>query len=222
MIYAKKLSEFKEITHGFTTREEKDYQIWLTQNSAVAKNCVRANQVHGNDIKQVKNGDKNKIIKKTDGLITKNKNIFLGIKTADCLPILFYEPEAKIVAAVHAGWRGTSQEIAGKMVDKILEMGGIGENIICVIGPHICEKCYDVLEDRAKLFDKSVVNKLGGKFYLDLGLINIKQLLEQGILEKNIELMPYCTFHQNEMFFSYRKNKDKNYGEMLAFIGMIN
>lgn len=211
MIYSKKLSKFKEIVHGFTTRKD-------PASLKLRGDLVLANQVHKNNIEAVGIKDKGGMIVKTDGLISKEKGIFLGIRTADCCPILFYEPVAKIIGAVHAGWKGTSLEIAGKMIKEIGGMGGIKEKIICVIGPHICKKCYDIPKERQNFFEAKYLKDN----YLDLTAVNFDQLLKEGIRKENMEIMPYCTYHQNEQFFSYRKNqKDDDYGEMLAYIGFI-
>lgn len=236
MIHAKKLLKFNEIVHGFTTRKEGDFSLFslgqdkqsFSSNNAVAllveklclfcqQDLVLANQVHKDNIEVVGIKDKGAIIAKTDGLITKDKGVILGIRTADCCPIIFYEPVAKILGAVHAGWKGTSLEIAGKMIRKIGEMGGMREKIICVIGPHICKKCYDIPKERHNFFEAKYL-KDG---YLDLTTVNLDQLLKEGIRKENIEILPYCTYHQNEQFFSYRKNqKSEDYGEMLAYIGL--
>ena len=220
MIYSKKLSKFKEIVHGFTTRNEGN--LGLGNLGALGfldrKNLVLVNQVHKNNIEIVGVKDKGGLIVKTDGLITKDKGVVLGIRTADCVPILFYEPVAKILGAVHAGWRGSLLGISGKMVGKIGKMGGNREKIVCVVGPHICSKCYNIPKERQKFFEAKYL-KDG---CLDLTTINLDQLLREGIRKENMESLPYCTYHQNEQFFSYRKNqKSQDYGEMLAYIGFI-
>ena len=209
MIYSEKLLKFKEIIHGFTTRKD--------PTSSELGDLVLANQVHKNNIEVVGIKDKGGIIVKTDGLISKEKGIFLGIRTADCCPILFYEPAAKIIGAVHAGWKGSRLKITERLIRQICQIGGISKNIICVIGPHICSKCYEIPKERQKLFEEKYVKNN----CLDLTAVNFDQLLSEGVRKENIEIMPNCTFHQNEQFFSFRKNqKDKDYGEMLAYIGL--
>lgn len=235
MMQSKKLSRFKEIVHGFTTRDEGDFRTIknrenssIIQNDSLAKigltkqNLVLGNQIHSDHCFGAKRSDGGKMIKATDGLMTKENKLVLGICTADCCPILFYEPKARIAAAVHAGWRGTLLGIAGKMVREIGEMGGIRGKIICVIGPHICNKCYDIPQERAKLFSEKAIKRRGREFYLDLTLTNMEQLIKFGINKQNIEVLPFCTVCQNRQFFSYRKNQGReNYGEMLAYIGLI-
>lgn len=221
MILSQKLAKYKNITHGFTTKEDGDFRlISLGQRNAAALFCqqdlILGNQVHKDNIETVGIQDKNGLIVKTDGLLTTDKGITLGIRTADCVPILFYEPEAKIIGAAHAGWRGSLLGIAGKTVREIGKIGGDKGKIICVIGPHICEKCYSVTEERAKLFEKKYIND----GCLNLTAVNFDQLLGEGVRYENIEVLPYCTFHQNENFYSYRKN-GKNSGQMISQIGKI-
>ena len=210
MILSQKLAKYKEIKHGFTTKDDS-----TSLKLRGARNLVLANQVHKDNIETVGIQDKNGLIVKTDGLITKDRGIVLGIRTADCVPILFYEPEAKIVAGIHAGWRGSVLGIAGKMIRQICQIGGISQNIICAIGPHICEKCYEVPKEREKLFQK----KYTQHGFLDLTAINIDQVLKEGVKDENIEVLPYCTFHQNELFYSYRKS-GKECGQNISFLGL--
>lgn len=218
MIYSKLLSKHPEVFHGFTTKNF---------NRSI-KNLVLAEQIHKDKIYQVKNKDRNKIIKGVDGLLTKKKGINLGIHTADCLPILFYEPKAKIVAAVHAGWKGTLLVISSKMVKKIESLGGKAKNIIAVTGPHIRMCCYDVPKERACLFeekfgkDPRIISTIEGKPHLDLGYVNFLQLLKTGLKKDNLEVLPSCTFC-NRQFFSFRRSKKEgdSYGEMLSIIGLL-
>lgn len=207
MIFSKKLKKFKEIAHGFMTREE--------ENLTLEGNLIFGNQVHKDHLEVVTIEDKGAIIIKTDGLMTKDKGIVLGIKTADCVPILFYEPEEKIIGAVHAGWKGSLLGISGKMIRQICVNGGNSKKIICVLGPHICQKCYTVPRERARLFEKKYLKNE----CLDLTAINIDQFLREGVRRENIEVLPFCTFHQNDRFFSYRK-EGKDCGSMINFIGL--
>lgn len=240
MLYSKKLSQFKNLIHGFTTRGDGDFREGrdltktareISQSQAIARLCVAGyggngklilpEQVHGDKIAIVDKKNKKKIIKGVDGLITKEKGIVLGITTADCLPILFYEPERKIAAAVHAGWKGSLKRISQKAAQTITRLGGNIDKIIVVIGPHIKSCCYDIDEKRANSFKKEfgseVRIKRNDNFFLDLTKVNLIQLLESGVKEENIEILPYCTYCHSDVFFSFRKSKDCH-GEMLSFI----
>lgn len=240
MIYSRKLSQFKELIHGFTTKIEGDFSVKkFGQKMARAKFCpeeermVLLEQVHSNKVKLVTDlQSEDKITKFSgfDGLITQKKDITIGVRTADCVPILYYEPVIKIIGAVHAGWQGTLLRIAQKMVQEINKLGGNSNNIVAAIGPHIGLCCYNISSERAKLFKREFGEDARGvsDFYdgphLDLGFINILQLKEVGILNDNIDAPIYCTSCNRERFFSYRRsNKEGDkFGEMLAMIGMTN
>lgn len=232
MLHSKKLSRFKNLIHGFTTKEEGDYKKarkasrnsqQICQTICEAKDLVLPEQVHGDRIAIVDKENKEKVVKGADGLITKEKDIILGVTTADCLPLLFYEPKKKIIANVHAGWRGTFKRVCQKAAEKIKDLGGDLSEVLVAVGPHIKKCCYDVDKRRKlmfrKKFGKEVVVRKNDKFFLDLTKANFSQLLETGVKEKNIEILPFCTYCHHQRFFSYRKNKGNN-GEMLSFISM--
>lgn len=192
------------------------------------KNLVLAQQIHGHKIKIVGVNDESKTILGVDGLITKEPGVILGVKTADCLPILFYEPMAKIIGACHTGWCGILNKLPQKMVDLMILEGVQPENILAEIGPHICWKCYEIKKDRAQNFEKEfgqlpeMLNNKNDKIYLDLVVPAIFQLTNSGVLRKNILLSKDCTSCLNDKYFSYRKDNKNNYGEMLSVISLIN
>lgn len=210
MIYSKLLSR-QGLNHGFTTKKEKASQ---------PDSLVLAQQIHGDKIRLVDVRQRGKRIKGVDGLITKTRGLKIGVRTADCVPLLFYEPVKKIAGAIHAGWRGTQSQISAKMIKKIKKMGGLPEKVFVVMGPHICSACYTVPPSRAKQFSHTVVWQKEGRFHLDLARGNFEQLVEAGVRKENIEVLPYCTACQSNLFFSFRKNKGKEDGEMLAVIGL--
>lgn len=239
MIYSKKLSEFKEIVHGFTTREDGDFRLKnLGQINTAVLNCLKTKklvlmkQEHTDKIKIVRSANLKKemtVFEGFDGLVTPQNNFVLGVRTADCCPILFYEPVAKIVGAAHAGWRGTSMEISKKMVEEIKSLGGQAENLIAVIGPHIGMCCHDINKERAILFEEKfgkdilLISGIEKKPHLDLAYVNFKQLIQAGLKKENIEVPLFCTSCQKDLFFSFRRSRRENdeYGEMLSFIGFI-
>jgi YfiH family protein len=163
-----------------------------------------------------------------DGLITKKRGLFLGVRTADCLPILFFEPNVGIIGAVHAGWRGTLKNIAGRTVEAISREGGDIDYLLVYIGPHIKVCCYDPPLGRLQLFQKKfgekrpIFKKVKKKIYLDLTYANFYQLLKSGVKWENIEVSDFCTSCRTDLFFSFRKDKKKDYGEMLTIIGLKN
>ena len=196
----------------------KEYGLKLDQ-------LVVMNQVHGVNVGVVTVNSGNTIISQTDALMTKAKNLFLSVNTADCVPFFFYDPVKKNVATAHAGWKGTLGKIAEHVVKKLQALGSDPQNIYVAIGPHIGGCCYDVSLERAELFRQqfhgtSVAFFSENKWYLDLGLANKIQLKESGVLPEHIDTPITCTSCQNDVFFSYRKENKNTYGEMLGIIGV--
>lgn len=146
----------------------------------------------------------------TDGLILTQHNLAIYLNFADCTPLIFYDEKQNIGAICHAGWRGTAQKIAQITAKKLIdEYGSNPKNISVLIGPAICEHCYEVGED---VYNKlqSTFNPLPhslpageGSIHANLKEINRKQLAHIGI--EKIDICPYCTCCDNEYFFSYRK-----------------
>ena len=190
-------------------------------------NLVLAQQIHGNRIRIVGTKEKGLTISGTDGLITQIPGVILGIHTADCLPVLFYEPVAKVIGACHAGWKGALTKLPQKMVDRLILTGAHPENIIVAIGPHICRKCYEVKPDMVQKFVKEfgqlsgMLVKKNDKIYLDLAVPVIFQLTNSGIQKQNILMSEDCTSCNNDQYFSYRKDTKDSYGEMLSVISLI-
>jgi len=182
-----------------------------------------------NRVKVVSNADREKTIKEIDGLITADRNLFLTITVADCLPIFIYEPEKEIIGLIHAGWRNLAGNILREAVEKIKT-----NNLLFGIGPGIGQCHFEVKEDviaKFKPYLKDTLLKRNGKSFLDLkGLAKI-QLLNLGIKEENIEISPECTFCLKDKYFSFRRDvsprqkfgsgdKPKNAKAMMAVIGM--
>lgn len=203
------------------------------------KKFVSMRQRHSLNIEEVFNIQGGTLIEDSDGLITKDRLFFLGVKAADCVPLFFYDPIQKIVAVAHAGWRVTLGKIVVEIIKKMQKSGSDPKNIYVAIGPHIGGCCYDVPEERALLFMKLysssepalagesrssrlVVARSNNKWYLDLGFINRLQLLNSGIPLEHIDSPIICTSCQNDTYFSYRKEGPDNFGEMLGIIGVRN
>ncbi len=138
----------------------------------------------------------------TDGLIITKSRQKIRLKFADCTPLLFYNPRTNTGAISHAGWRGTAQKIGVKTIEK---MGGQAKDTIVVIGPAISLCCYEVSDDvKTKLLQtvKDTAN-LYNNCNVDLKAINARQLQEVGV--EKIDICPYCTSCNNDLFYSYRK-----------------
>jgi YfiH family protein len=148
----------------------------------------------------------------------------LNILTADCVPILLYDTKKEVVAAIHAGWRGTHMHIVTKTVQKMIDtFNSNPKDIIAGIAPSIGRCCYEVGEDVAEHFfdmPQSFTRK-DEKYMLDLPLINKEQLLIAGLKEESIEMSHICTSCNVERFFSYRKEQGCS-GRFMSTIGLKN
>lgn len=189
---------------------------YFLKNNIVPQKVVSAEIVHGNKVIVVSEKDGGKIISGADGLISQNKDVFLSITSADCLPIFLFELKGEIIGMVHAGWRSLArlesarqaENILANAVEKIKKLGGIPENILVGIGPAICQKHYGVGPEVAEKFAKypEAIKKESKKIFLDLKKIAQLQLLGLGIRKENIEISPECTFELPEKYFSARRD----------------
>jgi hypothetical protein len=146
----------------------------------------------------------------TDALILTDNKFGIFLNFADCTPVILYDKKQNIGAIAHAGWRGTVQKIATKTVQKmVIKFNSQVEDIQAVIGPAIGFCCYNVGEEVYEKLSQTVKNFnnlseiRNGNIYVDLKNINKRQLEELGL--KEIDVCPYCTVHNNDIFYSYRK-----------------
>jgi YfiH family protein len=173
-------------------------------------------QTHSDHIEVV---DKRNGYPDTDGLIVTKQNIMIYLRFADCTPLIFYDPINKIGAVSHAGWRGTAAKIGVKTIKKMGEIfGSKAKDIVALIGPAISVCCYEVSDDvREKLI--STVNNIDGLILgknVDLKQINARQLQEAGV--EKIDICPYCTSCNNDLFYSYRKEnstKERHFAALM-------
>jgi len=175
-------------------------------------NFVVANQTHSNNIQIIKDNlskgwsDEKSAIKDCDGLITNLENLGLCILSADCVPILIYDKANRVISAIHAGWRGTKDNIVKNAISQmIMNFNSKIESIEVFIAPSIRDCCYEVDLEVAKFFD--TYTQKSGKYMLDLANINASKLIDMGIKSSNIKISPICTSCSSDKFFSYRKER---------------
>jgi YfiH family protein len=191
-------------------------------------NFVGANQTHSANIHIIKahqNLGWNSLedaIQNCDALITNKPNIMLTILTADCVPILLLDPIQNVIAVVHAGWKGTKDQILTKTIQRMEEeFSSKAQDIIAGIGPSIGKCCYEVDWNVAQHFSDipNSYTQTGNKYMLDLPFVNQQQLLTAGLQEENIEMSGVCTSCENESYFSYRKEGGCS-GRFMSLIGL--
>lgn len=217
-----KSSVLNGLQHFFTTREsviktkEPDFEETAKENKKdickflgiEEENLIHPSQTHTSNVEIARCGVSS--YPDTDGLILANDNQAVYLNFADCTPVIIYDSVNKIAAVSHAGWRGTAGNIASKTVQKMKdEFGANPGNLKAAIGPAISFCCYNVGEDVYRQLAQTVRDFSGlseirqGNIYVDLKGINKRQLEEAGV--KEIDVCPYCTVCNNELFFSYRK-----------------
>ena len=210
-IYGKKVlrSDFlNDINAFFTTREGFDFE------KLNSRRVLSPIQTHSDNVAFV---DSRTEYPNTDGLILTNFEDTIFLRFADCTPLIFYDKKQKIVAVSHAGWRGTAQKIGVKTIQK---MKSKPSDIIAVIGPAISICCYEVSEEVKDTLLATVkqTDKLYENRNVDLKKINAQQLKEFGV--KEIDICPYCTSCDNDLFYSYRKENGTKERHM-AVVGLI-
>ena len=200
---------------------------------------ISADQIHSANVRKVAEKDKGEgyyfsSTESCDGYVTDKEGITLGVKTADCVPILLYysdkDKSRSVISAIHAGWRGTHKNIVSVAVSKMIEIGAKADKIKVAIGPSIKSCCYEVSaefyqafcdslgEDNAKRFIKPKIKK-DGHYIADLSGINCYQLEMCGIEPKNIDVADVCTFCCKDEFYSHRRLGNER-GTMLSAISL--
>jgi YfiH family protein len=155
----------------------------------------------------------------SDAMITDKNGIILCVKIADCAAILVYNPINQVIAAIHSGWRGTQQSITAKTINRMSGLFGSNpEHLLIYISPAALGKNYEVGEEVAKLFPRTITPTGNGKYLFDNTKEILLQLQEIGVPIKNIEISGICSI-ENKNFHSYRRDKERS-GRMCAFIGM--
>ena len=175
---------------------------------------VIPHQTHSDHVKVVDTIQVNTELEGVDALVTDIPGYCLCVSTADCVPVLLYDTRKKVVAAIHAGWKGTVKHIVSNVMDHLNKMFGTqGEDVIACIGPSISlesfevgDEVYDAFEESG--FDMSLISmkkKETGKYHIDLWEANRIELLNAGVPAEQIEVAGICTYIHHDEFFSARR-----------------
>ena len=252
MFFSKKLQKFKKLKHCFFSRK-----IGFSKGNYESLNCglgsgdkkmnvlrnlefvskkigcekellITLNQTHSNKVVFLKNKDyvENKFL--GDAIVTKLKNIGISILTADCAPILLYDPKKEIIGCIHSGWKGALNGVIKNTIKKFDELNSNTNDLIAVVGPCIKKENYEVKNDFYQKFIfqnvkyEQFFNKINNnKYIFDLRNFINKEISNLNI--KNIENIEMDTFSEKEFFYSYRRsqnNKDTDYGRCISVILM--
>ncbi len=198
-----------------------------------AKDVVCSHQTHTTNVLRVTKEDAGKgVVRKRDyenidGLITDEKNLVLCTMYADCVPLYFVDAKNNAIGLSHSGWKGTKERMGKVTLERMKEeFGTEPKDVYVVIGPSICQDCYEVSEDVILEFKKNFSDnemkqicyaKGNHKYQLDLWKANELVLLEAGILREHLEITNLCTHCNSELLFSHRKMGDMR-GNLGAFL----
>ena len=253
MIKSQKLSSFTKIKHGFFNKKggvskgiykslncgigSKDKMINVERNLKIVKNKINLKSKKIFLVKQIHSAKfvflnyKSNIKTRSivgDAIVSEIKGIPIAILTADCVPVLIYDKQKEMIAAIHAGWRGAYKGIVQKVIQFMIKKGCEPKNMIAAIGPAISKKNYEVKLGFKKKFIKKDKNNIKffttkkNKINFDLKAY-VKNLIRSNSINK-IDLIDIDTFDQKNNFFSARKSlklKDDDYGRNISVI-MIN
>jgi YfiH family protein len=250
LIKSNKLSKFKDIEHAFFNRsggkshgiykslncgpgsyDEKEnvhdnLKIVIKKLKTKSKKIFLLNQVHSNKFHYIDGKFKIKNNKfKGDALITDKKNIPIGVLTADCAPILLHDQNKKMIAVIHAGWKGAYKGIVKNVIKFMIKKGCTPQDMTAVIGPCIAEKNYEVKSDFVKKFleqdikTKIFFKRIRNKNYFNLNKYIYYQLKSLDI--NIIDIIKKDTFDIKNNFFSARRSISRNendYGRNISII----
>ncbi len=218
--------EFSSLNLGVDLGDDEDYVqqnlniLCQSAGLAIPHQCL---QIHGSAVLWCSGGG---ILhqEEADILITKERQSSLAVRTADCLPILLADKQVGIVAAVHAGWRGTVAKVAQEAINVMCDKGTKAENILASLGPCIGSCCFEVSQKVGDSLSVScgenIVQHRGDKVFADLVRANFLQLLGVGLSLEHIECTNVCTFcNTSPEYFSYRRDCGKT-GRQLAVINL--
>lgn len=191
------------------------------------QSAVLAKQVHSLNVRRVTPDDGGRMFDDTDGFVTDQEGIALMVKIADCVPILLWDPDAGVIAALHAGWRGSGGNMAGKGVESMVALGADPGRIRAAIGACIHSCCYEVQSDFVHAMTSLAGEELAGvcmtrregRVYADLPELNRRMLLLSGLSDANIDISPACTCCHPHRYFSHRASGGLR-GTMAAAISL--
>ena len=190
-----------------------------------AEDVILSDQTHTTNVRRVGRKDRGSGFLRplewtdVDGFITDEPGCVLSTFYADCVPLYFADPRHRAIGLSHSGWKGTAHKMGAHTVRAMEKAFGTRpEDLLCGIGPSICQDSYEVGEDVARFFRKEfLIEKGNGKFLLDLWAANKAVLTEAGVREENIEMSNLCTSCNADLLFSHRASKGRR-GNLGAFL----
>ncbi len=204
-----------------------NFRIFLSALGLEPTSRVSSHQIHSTKIRYVTPADGGVVFDDCDGFVTDQRGVTLVVKSADCVPILLADERAGVIAAVHAGWRGTVGGIAPNVVKEMLKLGASLDEIRVAIGPCIHDCCFEVQQDFVDAvtamvgaaFADAHIHRRGDSRYADLVGMNVALLQEAGIAPEQIDVSSDCTCCLPDLYHSHRATGGKR-GVSAAAIGL--
>jgi hypothetical protein len=229
-------TESNEFTLGHFSAEQREQMHahrhrFKTAVSAPQATLVTAKQIHSADVRSIEHHeDAAREPQPGDALTANLPNVLLGIQTADCMPIVIVDTRTRAFAGIHAGWRGTWQEIVARAVERMqLVYDSRPVDLHAALGPAICAANFEVgpevLEQfRSKFsYAEALISneQPNGKGHLDLNRCNAQQLMDAGLRAARIYDSALCTVARNDLFFSYRQERghERYVGRLMCVVG---
>jgi len=252
MFFANELKKIKKIKHCFFSRKNGFSQgIYKSLNCGLGSEDKKENIIKNLDFVSKKIGCKNSLLitlhqthsnkviyfeneksiknkLQGDAIVTKIKNLGIGILTADCAPILLYDPVKEIIGCIHSGWKGAFNGVIENTIKKFKELESNINDLIVVIGPCIKKENYEVQND---FYEKFILKDSQNKIYFskinhNKYTFDLRKFINQQIFSlnvKNVENIKMDTFGEKEFFYSYRRSKlykELDYGRCISVILM--
>jgi len=196
------------LEHGFGTRHSDD---WPGE-------YARVRQIHSAIVVTADNPAELAKSPQADGIASATPGLWVGIRTADCVPLLLADPRHRTVASIHAGWRGTAANIAAEGVRQMHQVwGSEPHTMIAAIGPAIGRCCFEVGPEVALDFEMLFPEAAHPQRYLDLIEANRRQLIAAGLKPGRIDVLDVCTRCGDQEFHSWRRDREES-GRMVAAI----
>ncbi len=191
--------------------------LGFVRKSIGAKKLITLNQIHS--AKCIIVNEKSESDQEADALVTQSEDVALGILTADCIPVLLFDPHKKIIGAAHAGWRGAKGGVIENTIEKMISLESNCEDIIAEIGPCIHVESYGVDDDFFNNFPAEYFSKINNKDHFDIVKFCCDKLKGRGVSKISVDETD--TYKNHEKYFSFRyarQNTDGICGRNISVI----
>lgn len=227
IIYAESLKRHAEIVHGFTTKAlGADYDRIAVAARVLVSQIYYAEQIHSEKVIVIDENSELAQLPAADAFVTNRADVLVGVRTADCLPILVYDPVKKVVAAIHAGYRGLLKGVIQNTLNVMQnKLGTSISDVRVVIGPSVCINHYEVGQELIDEFmtvyphDTVYMKNPGTKPHLDVAATAVSVIQKCGVTDFHLEHLAACTYEDEKKFFSHRRSPGN--GRQFAFIGRL-